>query len=185
MTYHLMIEEDQPLCGGSLEDGYLTYREDAADCVPCWRAYAVRLKEQAEALRETNARLTLERDDALTGRLPPLDRPPQGAWTATQTANYWSHRAQELGERLKQADDALRAAYATGREQENKRSDAERKRDEMEAAYKTLFQHVRADHSGTECTICHPALVARDEAVAAMAALKGNMRALLGDPDGQ
>lgn len=178
MTYHLMIEEDQPLCGGSLEDGYLTYREDAANCVPCWRAYATRLKEQAKSLRETNARLTLERDDALTGRLPPLDRPPQGAWTATQTANYWGNKARELEDRLRQAG-------VEGRAQENRRLTAERKGAELEVAYKTLLQHVRADHSGTECTICHPALVARDEAVAAMAALKGNMRALLGDPDGQ
>ncbi len=180
MAYHLMIEEDQPLCGTTNGGGALTYREDVANCVPCWRAYAASLKGQAEALREVNGRLTLERDDALTGRLPPEHRPVPGAppWTATQTANFWGTKAREL-------EDRLRMVEAADRKHQNETINADRKLHEMEVSYKTLLQHVRADHSNVQCRLCHPALVERDEAVAALVALKGNLRALLGDPDGQ
>ena len=40
MSYHLMRKEDEPLCGAG--DGLLTYREDVADCVACWRVEAAR-----------------------------------------------------------------------------------------------------------------------------------------------
>lgn len=65
MSYHLMLSEDVPLCGG--KEGLLTFREDVADCPACWRAAlnaAVQERHQeVERLREelrTAARFDVE-----------------------------------------------------------------------------------------------------------------------------
>ena len=190
--FHLMVEEDRPLCGNTKDGAGLTYRDDVADCMACWRAYAARQRAENLHLREANGKLTLERDEALTGRLPPEHRPPAGhpPWSATQTANYWGNRACSLEERL-------RSVEATDRQHQTDATVALKARDELAAAYKTLLQHVRADHSKVQCRLCHPALVERDDAEARLAALQGKIRdfhgrfakwiedSMPGGPDGQ
>lgn len=53
MSYHLMLREDEPLCGG--KDGLLTFREDVADCPACWReALNAAVKERTQEVTRLN-----------------------------------------------------------------------------------------------------------------------------------
>jgi hypothetical protein len=47
--YHLMREEDVPLCGA--RDGLLTFREELADCPRCWQRESIALRARVEELR--------------------------------------------------------------------------------------------------------------------------------------
>lgn len=115
-----------------------------------------------------------ERDEALSDKLP--DDTPGGKrdhtgkpWTATQCANFWGNRARALEEK----NQALHSLLA---EREQAAVDVSKRADDLENAYETLLQHVRADHSKVQCRLCHEGLTERDDAVARLVALKGKLR---------
>lgn len=65
-TYHLMIEEDEPVCGKHTAP--LTYRPDVADCPECFRSEVSRLEAEVGGL-------TRERDEHFTARVAAEAKP--------------------------------------------------------------------------------------------------------------